>query len=150
MNKKKALLGTLLLLMFLTANYFIIKSIEPNYERVLDYNRSIDILSSRDPSYLIIDLRDSKDFEKSHFTSSLNMPYTKDCKSIIDLCNKKENKYRKIVLLCYSGNRSANAFENLAISKFPNLIDLSLGFDKIVEFNQDSPLLESGQNEWCD
>lgn len=148
MNIKKTIFITVFLI--LIVNYILISSLKPNYERVLDYNRSIAILSSKDPSYLIIDLRDAKDFERSHFISSLNMEYTKDCKNIIDLCNKKENKHRKIVLLCYSGNRSANVFESLAISNISNIIDLSLGFDKIVELDQDSTLLESGRNEWCD
>ena len=76
---------------------------------------------------LLIDLRDRKDFEESHIAGFLNISNEGE-DPVLDRWIEPHSRNKQIVLICYSGNRSARAFEKLAVMGFVNIVDFTPGY----------------------
>lgn len=76
---------------------------------------------------LLIDLRDRADFEAAHIPEFLNIS-NEGSEPVLDGWIAGHRRDRPVVLICYGGNRSARAFEKLAILGFTHIIDFSPGY----------------------
>jgi rhodanese-related sulfurtransferase len=76
---------------------------------------------------LLIDLRDRKDFEESHIAGFLNISNEGE-DPVLDRWIEPHSRNRQLVLICYSGNRSARAFEKLVVMGFTNIADFTPGY----------------------
>lgn len=103
---------------------------ETKYVKITDEKEAHDIITSNDSKYVTIDLRDKEDYIKAHIKNSFNFPYDKHIEELKNFINRQENESKTIVLICYSGNRSSKAFEDLVISGATNIIDISIGYDR--------------------
>lgn len=102
---------------------------ETKYLKVTDAVQANNILTSDNSNYVIIDLRDKDDYIKEHIKNTFNFPYDKHIEELKSFINRDENKDKTIVLICYSGNRSSKAFEDLVISGVTNIRDISIGYE---------------------
>lgn len=77
---------------------------------------------------LLVDLRDGKDYEAGHAPGFLNVPNTREGEPFATWISPYRRD-KPIVLICYGGNRSARAFEHLAVAGFTHIIDFTLGYE---------------------
>lgn len=73
---------------------------------------------------VIVDLRDSSEFQKGHIVDAINIPQAKLAASIHELDAYKD---RPVILVCKIGQHSGAAGKQLALNGFENLSRLTGG-----------------------
>jgi rhodanese-related sulfurtransferase len=76
---------------------------------------------------LLVDLRDRKDYEQGHIPGFVNVSNAREGEPLATWV-APFRRDKPIVLICYSGNRSARAFESLVLSGFTRVIDYTKGY----------------------
>lgn len=77
---------------------------------------------------LLVDLRDGKDYETAHAPGFLNVPNARDGEPFATWISPYRRD-KPVVLMCYGGNRSARAFEHLAVAGFTRVVDFTPGYE---------------------
>ena len=77
------------------------------------------------PEYNVIDIRDKEDYDKGHFITASNIPYS----YLLCFANKYLNKRDIYYLYCTSGIRSKNAAELLSIMGY-HIVNVKDGYNK--------------------
>ncbi|HKL86998.1 MAG TPA: rhodanese-like domain-containing protein [Treponemataceae bacterium] len=97
--------------------------------RVLTQAAELDALLSLKGTYpLLVDLRDNEDFDTAHIANFLNFSFDDGGKRLATwIAPYKKDK--PIILICYSGNRSARAFELLVLMGFTHITDFTSGYE---------------------
>lgn len=85
------------------------------------------ILADKKNAPLLVDLRDSADYETAHIPGFLNISL-KDGTALLETWITPFRRTKPVVLICYSGNRSARAFEKLVMLGFTNITDVTVGY----------------------
>lgn len=73
------------------------------------------IVDARNPAYIVVDVREPKEFAEGHVPGSLNIPMEQFAAKS-DVLSKEKN----IVVYCNSGSRSYIAFKKLIQLAYPN------------------------------
>ena len=82
---------------------------------------------------IIIDLRDNRDYESSHLIGSINIPYDEEGGYLTRYLQESPMKKKNIYLICYSGKRSAQAFNLLYDMGYHSLHVVTFGYDEYVQ-----------------
>jgi rhodanese-related sulfurtransferase len=85
------------------------------------------ILEAKANDPLLVDLRDGADYEIAHIPGFLNISL-KDGTELLETWITPFRRTKPVVLICYSGNRSARAFEKLVLMGFTNITDVTTGY----------------------
>lgn len=85
------------------------------------------LLAQKDRSPILIDLRDRKDFEAGHIPNFLNISNA-DGGDLLATWITPFKRTKPVILICYGGNRSARAFEQLVLMGFREIADFSPGY----------------------
>lgn len=93
-----------------------------NSYAIVDFNQMKDILSSNDPKYVIIDVRENDEYNAGHIQNSINLPYksspnalglsAETFKSMFGIDKPSFNQ--TLVIYCRSGGRAVHS-EKLAM-----------------------------------
>ena len=95
------------------------------------YKRNVKEVDFKDINlneYIIIDVRNRREFRETHLNSSINIPLPelkKDVEKYI------KNKNKKLLICCQSGIRSIKAVEILENMGYINVYNLKGGLEKI-------------------
>lgn len=130
MKRLPLIITSLLTLLLLASTIFFYTKAEQKktHFQVLSTAAELDaILSQKENSPLLVDLRDRKDFEISHIANFLNFSYDDDGKRL-ETWITPYKRDKQVILICYAGNRTARAFERLVLMGFRNIIDFSPGY----------------------
>lgn len=79
---------------------------------------------------VVMDLRDREDYETSHLSNAVNVPYDDEGVNLLRYLERKKYQNTPIYLMCYSGLRSGKAFNQLKENDFKELYYVSFGFDE--------------------
>lgn len=101
---------------------------------------------SRNPSPLLIDLRERADFIEGHIPGFINLPYGSDG-ALLGQWIEPYPRNKPVILICYGGNRSVRAFQQLAIAGFTNITDFTPGYTGYLTQKGDEFIGETGS---CD
>jgi len=82
---------------------------------------------------IIIDIRSTDAFKKSHILNAKNIPLTKFDKD--SLLADAKNKSRPIIVVCDSGTQSMSATKKLISNGFENVFNLSSGMNGWISAN---------------
>lgn len=85
------------------------------------------LLAQKDRSPILIDLRDRKDFEAGHIPNFLNISNA-DGGELLATWITPFKRTKPVILICYGGNRSARAFEQLVLMGFREITDFTPGY----------------------
>lgn len=96
-------------------------------------------------SDVFVDLRDKADFEQQHVSGFINMPYEEDLERLLSYLELNDLNQPNLYLMCYSGNRSAKAFNTLEDLGFKQLNYIKFGYEDFYEDMQDQTAFESGK-----
>jgi rhodanese-related sulfurtransferase len=84
-------------------------------------------LEDKDSLPLLVDLRDNGDYESAHIPGFLNISL-KDGTELLETWIRPFKRDKRVVLICYGGNRSARAFEKLVLMGFTHVVDYAPGY----------------------
>ncbi len=109
------------------------------YSVISDYIELKQIIENKTANTLIIDLRKNRDYELSHITDSINVPYkdNDDGEIFYEYLDKNDIHNKAIYLICYNGYKSAEAFNYLTANKYKNIHCISFGFDEFAAEEND-------------
>lgn len=113
--------------------YFLISYKEVKYSVIKNIDVFHEAIQKENINDLIIDLRDQEDYEKEHIDKSINMPFNDEGVKLLSYLKEKKLHNKNIYLLCYSGNRSAKAFNLLSDEGFKNINYIAFGYDEYKE-----------------
>lgn len=94
---------------------------------------------------IVMDLRDREDYQKSHLSNAINIPYDDDGVNLLGYLERKSYQNKPIYLMCYSGKRSGIAFNLLKEANFKNLHYISFGFEDYKEAINDNSSFATGK-----
>ena len=80
---------------------------------------------------VIIDLREKDDYEDSHIESAVNIPYLNG-QEVDEYLVKQNARNKRILLICYSGKRSAQVFNYLCEQGYKNIMLVSFGYEDFL------------------
>lgn len=119
-------------LILLVFTYFITSFKNESYKIINKTDAFKEIIDSNKTDILIIDLRDETDYIISHIDEAINIPYNDDGEYLLSYLKKRKYENKKIYLICYSGNRSSQAFNLLFDHGFSFLNYITFGYDIFV------------------
>jgi rhodanese-related sulfurtransferase len=76
---------------------------------------------------LFVDVREIEEYKAGHIPNITNIPLSQFTERVSEL-----NKQQHLVMVCRSGNRSANACEYLTLLEYPNVSNLFGGMNNWV------------------
>lgn len=135
---KKILLNSLVIFVIIIVIAFMVgqkwKANNNNYKIITNKKEFQELYFNYDPSILLIDLRDERDYEKGHLDMFINIPFENegDGKLLEFLA---ENKYwnKTLVLMCYTSKRSAKAFNSLTEHGYNNIIFVNMDSNELLD-----------------
>ena len=104
---------------------------EKKYRIIKDPFELLTVTKQNTINNLIIDLREREDFESSHISQSINIPYV-DGSELNQYLISKNSKNKNLYLLCYSGNRAAKTFNYLSELEYRKLFYIAFGYEEYV------------------
>lgn len=118
---------------------------EETMKVIVEPHQLLEGMDPKDDETFFIDLRDQKDYESGHITGFISMPYEEDLSLLLQYLDLKEIKRPKLYLMCYSGKRSAYAFNKLSELGYKHLNYIRFGYDEFQETIEDESLFEKGR-----
>ncbi|MBP1566777.1 MAG: rhodanese-like domain-containing protein [Oscillospiraceae bacterium] len=112
--------------------FFYLNYSAKSYHIIIETSEVQKLSNSRNPAQVLVDLRDQKDYEEGHIPGFINIP-SKEGKELLEYLQSHKLKKKYIYLMCYSGNRSANAFNVLYENGYPHVTYVKFGYDDFVE-----------------
>ena len=131
-NVGTVVIVTIFLVLVAVSIITILQLSEKNFRILIDPDVLMEVAKKNAMRDIIIDLREQDDYELSHIESSINIPFI-DGSEIDVYLTSKNSKNKTIYLLCYSGSRSAKAFNHLSEKRYKNLVYVKFGYDEFVK-----------------
>lgn len=127
---------TRIILLLFTVTFFIIiahyfttqNSPISHHEIVVNPDVIANLNFDSSSKLLLVDLRDDDDFKQKHIDGAINLPFNDDGTLLLWYLTKQNLKNKRIYLMCYSGSRSAKAFNLLSQNNFTKLSYVRFGF----------------------
>lgn len=98
-----------------------------DYRSVFDAADFDALLAARNDGALLVDLRDRADYAAAHIEGFDNIAW-KDNGDLFESWIAPHRRDKQVFLICYGGNRSARAFERLAVMGFTQVADFTPGW----------------------
>jgi rhodanese-related sulfurtransferase len=106
-----------------SADYTIINSTEKLRE----------IIENSSGHQVFIDLRETRDYEQSHITGAISIPYDEMDTAAFENDLAKQHLHAKdVYLYCYSGNKSAMAFNLLLRKGYSHVHAITIGYEEYI------------------
>ncbi len=112
-----------------TAVLFYTRSVQgqTDYRQIESAAELVEFIATSSGAPLLIDLRDRADFEKGHLPNFLNIAW-KDDGELFKTWVEPYRRDKPIILICYSGKRSGQAFEALKQKGFIRICEFTPGY----------------------
>lgn len=124
--------------------YLLISFKEVKHSVIQDIDVFNEAIQKENNNDLIIDLREQEDYEMEHIDKSINMPFDDDGVKLLSYLKEKKLHNKNIYLLCYSGKRSAKAFNLLSDKGFKNINYITFGYEEYKESMGNNFIPETG------
>ena len=147
--KINKILVVIIILLFGMNIYQFFDKEDNNFIEISSIDEFDQIMDKNDSDYIYIDLRDKEDYKRGHLSPFLNFPFNEENMSLLNFLNTL-GKDRKIMLICYGGNRSSKIFSLLVRNGFTNITDFSVGYDEYKKVKGESLSESTGECECTD
>ncbi len=146
---------TILSIVFVIILCFLIALITVGYSNVKlqDYSAvteksELSVICSQQESSYLLDLRDDSDYQSSHLIGSVGITYEEENEAwFLQKVGENCNKNQDIYLLCYSGKRSAKAFNLLVKAGYRRVHIVIFGY---ADYINDAGEINSEGADVCD
>lgn len=88
------------------------------------------------PNIVLIDLRESEDYESGHINGFINIP-SDDGISVDEYLKKNKLEFKYIYLMCYSAKRAAVVADFLKTKQYFHVVYITFGYDEYVQSEKD-------------
>ena len=105
---------------------------QKNYQIMTSPKDLLEVSKRPATEMVIVDMRDELDYELGHIDSSINLPFV-DGSEIDNYLTSVDSSHKEIYLFCYSGSRSARAFNYLNDLGYKNLVYVKFGYEEFAE-----------------
>ena len=133
MAKYKTIRMLIMLAIFISGITFSITRtcLEQHYSLICTTDHLSTVVENMNPNQVFVDLRSQEDYEKGHIDGFINIPSEQGDEVLEYIMSHKITK-KHIYLMCYSGKRSALAFELLRLSGLRNLTYITIGYESFA------------------